>query len=324
MRFLFKKNLAERMSMDKLSEEALARQIAEQLGRGLAFDRNYFRLWEQYGFHITPNHFYQPIPDVSQLKETLWERPADLAGIDMNDAGQLALLDQVCAQYKSEYNQFPDQPTSIAYEYYFNQLMFRSVDAEILYCIIRHFKPARIVEIGSGFSTLVAAAACRKNHEAGYVTELTCVEPYPSDVLRRGVPGLARLIATKLEDVDVTLFTSLAANDILFIDSSHVLRIGNDVYYEYLHILPQMAPGVFVHVHDIFLPFEYPRQWVMDEYRFWTEQYLLQAFLMFNHSFKVVWGGSYMHHKYGDKLRGAFRSYNPEAVLPGSFWMQRV
>jgi hypothetical protein len=324
MRFLFKKAQAERPAAEELSGEALARQIAEQLARGLAFDRNYFRLWEEYGFHITPNHFYQPIPDVSQLKETLWERPDDLAGIDMNDDGQLSLLDQVCAQYKSEYDRFPDHPTSTPYEYYFNQPMFRSVDAEILYCIIRHFKPARIVEIGSGFSTLVAATACRKNREEGRVTELTCVEPYPNDLLRRGVPGLAKLIATKLEDVDVTLFTSLAANDILFIDSSHVLRIGNDVYYEYLHILPRMAPGVFVHVHDIFLPFEYPRQWVMDEYRFWTEQYLLQAFLMYNSAFKVVWAGSYMRHKHHNKLHGVFRSYDPETVLPGSFWMQRV
>jgi hypothetical protein len=324
MRFLFKKPPVERVALENLSGDELVRQVAELLARGLAFDRNYFRVWEQYGFHITPNHFYQPVPDVSQLKETLWSQPSDLAGIDMNDDGQLALLEQICAQYKPEYDQFPDQPTSRAYDYYFDQPMFRSVDAEILYCIIRHFKPARIVEIGSGFSTMVAAAACRKNHIEGTTTELTCIEPYPNEVLQRGVPGLAKLMTTKLEDVDSALFTSLAANDILFIDSSHVLRIGNDVYYEYLHILPRMAPGVFVHVHDIFLPFEYPRQWVMDEYRFWSEQYLLQAFLMFNKSFKVVWGGSYMHHRYSDKLRTAFHSYDPGAVLPGSFWMQRV
>jgi hypothetical protein len=323
MRFLFKKGPEHPTSLE-LSGEALARQLAEQLACGPAFDRRYFRLWERYGFHITRNHFYEPIPDVSQLKDTLWDRPADLAGIEMNDDGQLALLEQVCARYKSEYDGFPDQPTSTPYEYHFNQPMFRSVDAEVLYCIIRHFKPGRIVEIGSGFSTLVAAAACRKNREEGRATELTCVEPYPNEVLQRGVPGLGKLLVTKLEEVDAILFTSLTANDILFIDSSHVLRIGNDVYYEYLHILPRVAPGVFVHVHDIFLPFEYPRAWVMDEYRFWTEQYLLQAFLMYNSAFKVVWGGSYMQHKHRDKLRSAFRSYDPDTVWPGSFWMQRV
>lgn len=131
-------------------------------------------------------------------------------------------------------------------------------------------------------------------------------------------------MTTKLEEVEATLFTSLSENDILFIDSSHILRIGNDVYYEYLDILPRIAPGVFVHIHDIFLPFEYPRQWVMDEYRFWNEQYLLQAFLMFNNAFKVIWAGSYMHYKNSDKLRSTFRSYDPATVWPGSFWMRRA
>ncbi len=324
MRSLFRKKQAPPAAPEPKTGDPLAQQIAEQLAQGMAFDRAYFRLWEQHGFHITPNHFYQPVPDVSQLKESLWSKPSALAGIDMNDAGQIMLLEQVCALYQSEYNQFPTKPSGRAHDYYFDQPMFRSVDAEILYCIIRHYKPARIVEIGSGFSTLVAAAACRKNQAEGTPTELTSIEPYPNDVLRAGVPGLAKLMTNKLEDIDLSFFTSLGENDILFIDSSHVLRIGNDVYHEYLHILPRIAPGVFVHVHDIFLPFEYPRQWVMDEYRFWSEQYLLQAFLMFNSAFQVIWGGSYMHHTHSDKLRSAFRSYDPATVWPGSFWMRRM
>jgi hypothetical protein len=202
--------------------------------------------------------------------------------------------------------------------------MFRSVDAEVLYCIIRHFKPSRIIEIGSGFSTLVAAAACRTNEEENHHTELLCIEPHPNETLTQGFPGLGELVVMKLEEVDRDVFTSLTANDILFIDSSHVLRIGNDVYYEYLHILPRVASGVFVHVHDIFLPFEYPRQWIVEEHRFWTEQYLLPACLTFNRAFKVIWGGSYMHHNHPDRLRQTFQSYDPAHVLPGSFWMQRT
>jgi hypothetical protein len=306
------------------SQDETARAIAEQLAGGLAFDRKYFGLWQQHGFHITPNHFYQPIPDTSQLRPALWDNPSELVGIDMNERGQLAFLEEVCLKYKPEYDQFANTAGGKPYDYYFDQPMFRSVDAEVLYCTIRHFKPARIIEIGSGFSTLVAAAACRRNAAEHHHSELTCLEPHPTDVLKQGFPGLARLVVTRLEDVDRTLFASLAANDILFIDSSHVLRIGNDVYYEYLHILPRIASGVFVHVHDIFLPFEYPRQWVLEEYRFWTEQYLLQAFLTHNNAFRVMWGGSYMHHKHADKLRHAFQSYDPARVLPGSFWMQRI
>jgi hypothetical protein len=324
MRFPFRKVKVPPPRPKTLSQDELALAIAQQLAQGLAFDRKYFRLWEQHGFHITPNHFYQPIPDTSQLEATLWDQPADLTGVAMNEPEQIEFLESVCLRYKPEYDLFPIHPTSKPYEYYFDQLMFRSVDAEVLYCTIRHFKPSRIIEIGSGFSTLVAAAACRKNKEEGHDTDLTCIEPYPNETLKLGFPGLGKLITTKLENVDQSLFTNLATNDILFIDSSHVLRIGNDVYYEYLHILPRIASGVFVHIHDIFLPFEYPRQWIADEYRFWTEQYLLQAFLTYNSAFKVIWAGNYMHYKHSDKLQQAFSSYTASQVLPGSFWMQRV
>jgi hypothetical protein len=306
------------------SQDDIARAIAQQLAQGLAFDTKYFRLWEEHGFHITPNHFYQPIPDTSQLQSTLWDQPADLVGVEMNEPGQLEFLAHVCPQYRAEYERFPTTATGKPYDYYLDQLMFRSVDAEVLYCIIRHFKPSRIIEIGSGFSTLVAAAACRTNEEENHHTELLCIEPHPNETLTQGFPGLGELVVMKLEEVDRDVFTSLTANDILFIDSSHVLRIGNDVYYEYLHILPRVASGVFVHVHDIFLPFEYPRQWIVEEHRFWTEQYLLQAFLTFNRAFKVIWGGSYMHHNHPDRLRQTFQSYDPAHVLPGSFWMQRT
>jgi len=118
-------------------------------------------------------------------------------------------------------------------------------------------------------------------------------------------------------------FGKLKENDILFIDSSHVLKIGSDVQYEYLDILPRLSKGVIVHVHDIFLPAEYPKEWVLKDYIFWTEQYLLQAFLAFNDSFEVLWAGHYMHLKYPNKLEDAF-SYKRDERLPGSFWMRKI
>ena len=119
-------------------------------------------------------------------------------------------------------------------------------------------------------------------------------------------------------------FLSLEENDILFIDSSHVLRIGGDVRYEYLEILPRLNRGVIVHAHDIFCPAEYPRQWVLEHYHFWTEQYLLQAFLTFNDSFEVLWGSSYMHINHPDKLEAAFSSYGRDVESPSSFWMRKT
>jgi len=111
-------------------------------------------------------------------------------------------------------------------------------------------------------------------------------------------------------------------NDILFIDSSHVLKIGSDVQYEYLEILPRLAPGVLVHLHDIFLPMEYPKNWILTDHYFWNEQYLLQAFLIHNVAMKVLWAGSYMHLQYPAILEQTFSSYNRGKRWPGSFWMQ--
>src|SRR5262249_46442361 len=113
-------------------------------------------------------------------------------------------------------------------------------------------------------------------------------------------------------------------NDILFIDSSHVFRVDSDVRFLFLEVLPRLNPGVLIHIHDIFLPYDYPRDWIVKEHRFWNEQYLLHAFLLFNRAFEVLWAGSYMHTRHSDKLKRAFASYDPASVWPGSFWMRRL
>src|SRR4029077_19197551 len=122
---------------------------------------------------------------------------------------------------------------------------------------------------------------------------LMCIEPFPQKFLRAGFPGLQSLMERKVQDVDLNFFSQLQSGDILFIDSSHTVKIGGDVNYLFLEVLPRLNPGVIVHVHDIFLPFDYRRDWVMDELRFWTEQYLLQAFLMFNSDFEVLMANHY-------------------------------
>jgi hypothetical protein len=129
------------------------------------------------------------------------------------------------------------------------------------------------------------------------------------------------LVTKKVQEIDLNFFSQLQSGDILFIDSSHTVKIGGDVNYLFLQVLPRLKPGVMVHVHDIFLPFEYRRDWVLDEFRFWTEQYLLQAFLTFNSEFEVLMANSYLSHYYQEDLKAAFPS------LPswggGSFWMRR-
>jgi predicted O-methyltransferase YrrM len=272
-------------------------------------------------------HFYEPIPDTQTLPEELWQGQPYSAGIDFNEPDHLKLLKSFSTRYRLEYDAFAPHATPDPYAFHHDQFMFRSVDAEILYCMIRHLVPRRIIEIGSGFSTLVTAQAMQKNaHEQGVQCALTCIEPFPPAYLKLGVPGLQdfRLLERPLQSVSLEEFQALSEDDILFIDSSHVVKIGSDVLCEFLQILPRLAVGVVVYVHDIFLPAEYQWRWVKELHVFWNEQYLLQAFFMFNRAFQVLWAGSYMHLNHADALQEAFGSYDPTKEWPGSFWMRRI
>ena len=290
----------------------------------LFFARTGFRFFQKIGLHITPNHYYLPIPDTSKLKKELWEGKSELVGLDMRIEEQKELLEIFSKNFKQEYDSFPVEKTNIEHQYYLNNRDFGRVDAEILYCIIRHFKPKNIIEIGSGHSTYLSAQALVVNKERdGASGELIAIEPYPRGALERGFPGLTKFVKKCVQDVELSFFDQLGENDILFIDSSHVLTIGNDVQFEYLELLPRLKKGVIVHIHDIFLPLEYPREWVIDNMRFWNEQYLLQAFLSFNEHFQVLWAGSYMSLNYPIELEKAFKTYTYK-FTPGSFWIKKI
>ena len=183
--------------------------------------------------------------------------------------------------------------------------------------MIRHFQPRLIIEVGSGFSSLIAAEAIAKSKGSA----LICIEPFPQDFLRQGFPGLRSLIEKKVEEIDLEFFSQLSCGDILFIDSSHTVKIRGDVNYLFLELLPRLKPGVIVHVHDIFFPFDYPRDWVMDELRFWSEQYLLQAFLSFNSEFEVLIANHYLAQHYLEDFKVTFP--NSPWWGGGSFWMRR-
>jgi len=276
-----------------------------------------FRRWERRGFHVTPVHFYKPIPDTQSLPETLWTHPSDLAGVEMNETTQLELLREYIPKFRDEYEQLPTSSPGKDRGFYVNNTLFGGVDALVAYCMVRHFKPRTIIEVGSGFSSLVLGQAAERNKRAG----LICIEPFPREFLREGFPGLRSLIEKKVQDIELEFFSQLESDDILFIDSSHTVKIGSDVNYLFLEVLPRLRPGVIVHVHDIFLPFEYRRDWVLDELRFWSEQYLLQAFLAFNSEFEVLMANSYLNHYYQNDLRVAFPALG--SWESGSFWMRR-
>jgi Methyltransferase domain len=274
--------------------------------------RELFLNWEKHGFHVTPVHFYEPIPDTQSLPETLWSQPSELVGIDMNESMQLDLLRNHFSKFRREYETVSAEPPP-------GQLWpFRGTDVLVAYCMVRHFQPRRIIEVGSGFSSLVLGQAAAKNK----TSSLICIDPFPGELLRNGsIPALQSLIETKVQDLDLEFFSQLDPGDILFIDSSHAVKIGGDVNYLFLEVLPRLNPGVIVHVHDIFLPFEYRRHWVLNEFRFWTEQYLLHAFLTFNSEFEVLLANYYLSRYHKEHLRAAFPDL--PRWIGGSFWMRR-
>jgi hypothetical protein len=277
-----------------------------------------FRVWNALGVLPVPFHYYHPAFDPEKLPESLWTNESSLRGVDLNLAPQLELLSQF--RYADELRKFPLYAERKGGFYYFNR-MFGPGDAEVLYSIIRHLKPLRMIEIGSGYSTLLAKAALGRNRDE-HASEHICIEPYPESWLEN--VEVTRLIRQRVETLDPAFFEQLEANDILFIDSSHIVRIGGDVQFEYLEVLPRLQPGVFVHAHDICLPFEYPRSWVRDRKWFWTEQYLVQAFLAFNYAFEVVLSLSYLNAHYREALAYAAPVYAEQpSNTPSSLWMRR-
>jgi len=295
--------------------------------RRVIWSRTLFEFWQKLGFHVTRNHFYSPIPDTRELahRGEFWSRPSELPGVDMNVATQLRFLEEVFPDYKAELD-FPVDRTEVPHEFFLNNPAYGIIDASVLHLMIRHFKPTRLIEVGSGYSTFVAARASLMNRDDGHPCTLTSIEPYPREVLRKGFPGLDGQIPSKVEDVAWSFFAQLGENDILFIDSTHVVRTGNDVLYLYLEVLPRLSKGVVVHIHDIFFPFQYPRQWVIENRVFWTEQYLLQAFLCGNTSFEVQFGNHFMKTRYPEKMEAFFAA--PEGYRPrhrnSSFWIRKI
>jgi hypothetical protein len=285
-----------------------------------------FRFFESLGVHVIPVHFYSPIPDTRALRRdtSIFDRKSQLLGIEMDEEKQVALLTEICPKHRSEYEQLPVDPTGDPTEYYLSNGSFGFVSGQMHYCMVRHFKPNNIIEIGSGFSTLITLKAARANDaEHGSNTKLTAIEPYPEDSLSQLKDESFSLVKSKVEDVDLDIVLELGDGDLLFIDSSHVSKIGSDVNFELFEVLPRLAKGVIVHIHDIQFPYDYFKSYILDERLFWNEQYLVQAFLMYNHSFEVLWCASYMAAEHPDLLAKHFPHYDPSRI-PTSLYIRRI
>jgi methyltransferase family protein len=318
---------------------SLARKLHKN-ETALAFMRNAFRMFQRIGISVSPNHYYWPVPDFRELEARTWPAEQDPVGFDLAYDRQLDFLQTVVPQFQPEWVSSSAPFFSVSYNY--NNGFFETVDAEIAYSLVRYYKPRRIVEVGGGYSSRVMAAALDQNLKLdGVRGELVTIDPYPDRFPKKALSDRVHLIPQTIQNVDLDVFLSLQSGDFLFLDSSHVVGIGSDVVREYLEILPRVAGGVVIHAHDIFIPSDYPREAVLHNLAFWSEQYLLQALLMFNPQFEVLWGSSAMQSREPVALERAFphwkHSYrnmpvekrrflptrNGDRVWPSSFWMRK-
>jgi hypothetical protein len=270
---------------------------------------------DEWGYHVRAIHYYDPLPDFRAITARASRSRQPSPAIDFDLPGQQALARRLGAAYGGEI-------AAAASTFDFQNEYFAGLDAAMYYALIRDLTPRRVVEIGSGFSTRIAAMALQRNREAGHAGELICVEPYPQPRLL-DAKLVMTLIEQPVEQVPLEVFDALEANDVLFIDSSHAVKFGGDVCREFLEILPRLAPGVWVHVHDIFFPDDYPAQWLIDRRLAFNEQYLLEAFLAFNRTFAVRAANHWLQAAHADAIADICPALRPAGDGAASFWIQR-
>lgn len=268
-------------------------------------------------------HFYSPIVDTGEtLRDELriWPVNPEILGINFNDPEQQRWLSEIVPRHLAAYD-YQDSPTidTLPYDFYTKNTQFSGLDARMLFVFLIHLQPQRIIEVGSGFSSLLIADVNRRF--LGGKLDFSCIEPYPRNFLQNGVPGVTRLIQRKVQEIMPSEFSRLENGDILFIDSSHVAKTGSDVNHLYFEILPRLAVGVIIHIHDIFFPHDYPKEWVVSEGRNWNEQYLVRALLMYSGGFEVLFGCAYVQTRFPDLLT---RTFDGNSYGGGSLWLRKI
>ena len=258
---------------------------------------------------VTPGHFYSPLTAEADRDRALtW---SDAPGVDLAEERQLAWADRllpILAEPLPGPRYLPANG------------MFGPGDAAVYRAMLTQLRPARVLEVGSGYSTAVALDESDANPALADL-QITCIEPYPDRLLRLlkdSDRGRLTLLRQPVQDVGLEPYDQLGPGDVLFIDSTHVVKAGSDVVWLFLHVLPRLAAGVAVHVHDIFWPFEYPAHWLRQG-RDWTEAYLLHAFLASNTSWEISFFSSWFWQRRPDLIPPPLARENP-----GSIWLRKV
>ena len=273
-----------------------------------------YKLGSRVGVQVMPSHYYLGVPNIIELERSgdEWQGKSAMPGIDIDLDAQLQTLRTVCLAYQDEYAGNTAYKEGVARSY---GPGYGYVEAQLLHAVIRHYAPKRIIEVGSGVSTHCMLTALERNRRDGAEpTAITCVEPYPSARLRQ-TAGI-ELLQRKVQTVPVDVFRKLQAGDFLFIDSSHTVKAGSDVNYLFLEVLPVLEPGVIVHIHDIFLPYDYQRN-LLKTFLHWSETSLLRAYLTHNSRVAILFCLSLLHYERQEQLREVFPEYDPAPNVNG-------
>jgi hypothetical protein len=301
---------------DLLRERELLRAEVRRLR---TLEEDAAKVW---GF-APPGHFYSAIPSLAQVREQeqrlFGPPPRTVPGIDLREEHQLALLEALLPYYAEV--PFPERPTR-QFRYHFENPAYSWSDAIFLHCMLRSLRPRRIVEVGSGYSSCAILDTRERYLDEG--VECTFIEPHPEllrSLLRPGDEAGIRVLPQEVQTVSLEVFAALRAGDVLFVDSTHVSKVGSDVNHLFFEVLTRLAPGVHVHFHDVFYPFEYPREWIL-EGRSWNEDYLLRAFLTFNRGWEIVLFNTFLEHFHSEW----FERHMPLCLRNpgGSIWMRRA
>jgi methyltransferase family protein len=326
MRFLRRPRAAEPKTESPAGETASARELYDELLRRVGFDSNapnwtpalreLHRHSRQRRLQLFPDFFYAPVFAPSDLPAEVWAGTFPDCGTWDLDA-QRAFLKET-PSFAEELSALPyERPEGDTTAFYWGNDQFSHSDASLYYAILRRFRPNRIVEVGAGHSTKLAARAILANGSG----RILCIDPHAPEWLSR-LDAPIEVQANPVQETPDETFLDLAAGDVLFIDGSHIAKTGSDVNHLFLRILPRLPKGVIVHVHDICLPFEYPKAWSEDVLCYWNEQYVLAALLANGTKYEILLGVYYMQKADIEALR----PFVPRVagVFPGggSFWMR--
>jgi len=278
---------------------------------------------EQYKMWVTPGHYYSPFASLSEVKQhedrIFRTIQKEIPGIDLFEAEQLDLLSQFGTYYAElPFGDYKQENL----RYFFENPSYSYSDAIFLYCMMRHIRPRKIVEVGSGYSSCVIL----DTNELFFDNEISCtfIDPYPQlllSLIKNSDKDRIEILQKRLQDIEVEKFCMLSAGDMVIIDSTHVSKVDSDVNYIFSKLLPHLNRGIYIHFHDIFYPFEYPKEWIYEGKAF-NEDYMLRAFLQYNKAFKVVLFNHFMELFHRDK----FLKEMPLCLknYGGSIWIKRI